>query len=587
MKKITREDALEYHRRLPHGKIEVVPTKPTATQVDLSLAYTPGVAEPCLEIAADPMAAWDYTAQRQPGRRRHQRHRRARTRRHRGARRQAGDGRQGCPVQALRRHRRLRHRARDPRPGGDHPDRPPARADLRRHQPRGHQGAGVLRDRAALEEGNVDPRLPRRPARHGDHLGRRARQRLRAGGQAARGRAHRVRRRRRRCLRLRLALRAARRAQGEHGPLRPQGRHLARPARGDRSLQDRVRVHHGGANPRGGARRRRRLRRPLRSGCRDRRDAQGHGARSDRLRHGQSDPRDSLGGGRRRALGRHHGDRPQRLSQPGQQRPRLPLPLPRRARHPRDRHQRRDEAGGDARAGGARARGRARFGAQGLWPRVAPVRPRVPDSQALRLPGAAHRRSGSGARGRAERRRPAAGRRLRRLSPPARAARVAPHAAHARDRRPGAAGAEADRLPGRGERPHPARRQGPGGRGHRAAGADRPAAAHRGPPRGARPLGGEDRDRRSRRVAAARRLPPAPLGAPPARRRAARRGGAPAALAELLRHDDGRAGGRRRPDRRRHLRISRDDPPRAPGRRHEDRLSPRRRRLHPAAARPA
>ena len=38
MKKITREDALEYHRRAPHGKIEVVPTKPTATQVDLSLA---------------------------------------------------------------------------------------------------------------------------------------------------------------------------------------------------------------------------------------------------------------------------------------------------------------------------------------------------------------------------------------------------------------------------------------------------------------------------------------------------------------------------------------------------------------------
>src|SRR5690606_8268625 len=55
MRKVTRDEALEYHRRQPRGKVEVVPTKPTATQFDLSLAYTPGVAEPCLEIAADPM----------------------------------------------------------------------------------------------------------------------------------------------------------------------------------------------------------------------------------------------------------------------------------------------------------------------------------------------------------------------------------------------------------------------------------------------------------------------------------------------------------------------------------------------------
>jgi len=62
MKTISREAALDYHRREPRGKIEVVPTKPTATQGDLSLAYTPGVAEPCLAIAADPMAVYDYTA---------------------------------------------------------------------------------------------------------------------------------------------------------------------------------------------------------------------------------------------------------------------------------------------------------------------------------------------------------------------------------------------------------------------------------------------------------------------------------------------------------------------------------------------
>jgi len=56
------DDALEYHSGGRPGKIEVVPSKPTATQRDLSLAYTPGVAKPCLEIAADPSAAYKYTA---------------------------------------------------------------------------------------------------------------------------------------------------------------------------------------------------------------------------------------------------------------------------------------------------------------------------------------------------------------------------------------------------------------------------------------------------------------------------------------------------------------------------------------------
>ncbi|MDX1996705.1 MAG: phosphate acetyltransferase [Thermoanaerobaculia bacterium] len=62
MKKLSREDALEYHRLGRKGKIQVVPTKPTATQWDLSLAYTPGVAEPCREIQRDPLASFDYTA---------------------------------------------------------------------------------------------------------------------------------------------------------------------------------------------------------------------------------------------------------------------------------------------------------------------------------------------------------------------------------------------------------------------------------------------------------------------------------------------------------------------------------------------
>src|SRR6059058_3051771 len=59
---IRKNDALEYHRGGRPGKLEVVPTKPLVTQRDLSLAYSPGVAEPCLEIAANPEMAWEYTA---------------------------------------------------------------------------------------------------------------------------------------------------------------------------------------------------------------------------------------------------------------------------------------------------------------------------------------------------------------------------------------------------------------------------------------------------------------------------------------------------------------------------------------------
>ena len=63
MSKITREDALEYHHLNGRpGKISVVPTKPMATQRDLGLAYTPGVAVPVLEIEKDPELAYEYTS---------------------------------------------------------------------------------------------------------------------------------------------------------------------------------------------------------------------------------------------------------------------------------------------------------------------------------------------------------------------------------------------------------------------------------------------------------------------------------------------------------------------------------------------
>src|SRR3954466_9854512 len=57
----SREDALDYHSSGRRGKIEVVPTKPVATSRDLSLAYSPGVAEPCMEIADDPDLSFKYT----------------------------------------------------------------------------------------------------------------------------------------------------------------------------------------------------------------------------------------------------------------------------------------------------------------------------------------------------------------------------------------------------------------------------------------------------------------------------------------------------------------------------------------------
>ena len=58
---ITKQEALDYHSHGKPGKISVQPSKPFRTQLDLSLAYTPGVAVPCLEIVADKMNAYKYT----------------------------------------------------------------------------------------------------------------------------------------------------------------------------------------------------------------------------------------------------------------------------------------------------------------------------------------------------------------------------------------------------------------------------------------------------------------------------------------------------------------------------------------------
>ena len=57
-----RQAALDYHRLPRPGKLAIEPTKRMASQRDLALAYSPGVAAPCMEIKADPDKAYDYTA---------------------------------------------------------------------------------------------------------------------------------------------------------------------------------------------------------------------------------------------------------------------------------------------------------------------------------------------------------------------------------------------------------------------------------------------------------------------------------------------------------------------------------------------
>src|SRR5438067_2706474 len=59
---VSKQQALDYHNGPRPGKIEIAPTKPCRTQRDLSLAYTPGVAAPCLEIQKDPTRCFDYTS---------------------------------------------------------------------------------------------------------------------------------------------------------------------------------------------------------------------------------------------------------------------------------------------------------------------------------------------------------------------------------------------------------------------------------------------------------------------------------------------------------------------------------------------
>ena len=147
------------------GKIEIRNKSPLKTRDDLSMAYTPGVARVCEAIHDDPDKAFQYTIKRNtvavvsdgtavlgPGR-------------HRAAGGDAGDGGQGDAVQGVRRRRRVPDLPRHQGSGRDRRRRQGDRAGVRRHQPRGHLGAALLRDRVAAEARARHPGVPRRPAR--------------------------------------------------------------------------------------------------------------------------------------------------------------------------------------------------------------------------------------------------------------------------------------------------------------------------------------------------------------------------------------------------------------------------------------
>ena len=185
----TRKEALDYHSKGRPGKIKVVPTKPTLTQRDLSLAYTPGVAEPFREIAREPRRRLPLHGQGQPRRRRHA------TAPPCSASATSG-ALAGKPVMEgkgvlFKRFADIDVFDIEVDSRGPGRDRSAScqlhRADLRRHQPRGHPRARVLRDREDADRDARHPRLPRRPARHRDHLRRGAAQRARAHRQEDRG----------------------------------------------------------------------------------------------------------------------------------------------------------------------------------------------------------------------------------------------------------------------------------------------------------------------------------------------------------------------------------------------------------------
>jgi malate dehydrogenase (oxaloacetate-decarboxylating)(NADP+) len=219
-----RQAALDYHEFPKPGKLEIRATKPMATARDLSRAYSPGVAEACLEIQKNPADARRYTAKRNLvavvsngtavlglGNIGAQASKPVMEGKAVLFKKFAGVDCFDIEVDESRSRAPRRHRL-------------PARADLRRGESRGHQGAGLLRRRAPLPRADVDPGLPRRPARHGHRRRRRRHERAQGRGQEARGDPHRRARRRGRGHRLPQHADGDGRTSHQHPDARQQGR---------------------------------------------------------------------------------------------------------------------------------------------------------------------------------------------------------------------------------------------------------------------------------------------------------------------------------------------------------------------------
>ena len=310
-----------------------------------------------------------------------------------------------------------------------------------------------------LRERLIDPGVPRRPARHGDHRRRGGAERPGAGRQGHRqGEAGRLGRGRGGAV-LPGPAREARTAQGKHLGHRHQGRGLEGPQRADGSVEGALRPRHPGAQPGRGDRARRHLPRPV--GRRRAQEGDGRQDGGQAADPGARQPRsgDHAGGRRRRARRRHRRHRPQRLSQPGEQRPLLPLHLPRRARCRGEDGQRRDEDRLRARArvagaqGAVRGRGARLRRAGGRRLRRPPDHPQAVRSAADRRAGAG-RRAGRHGLGRGD----AADHRLRGLPPAAQPVRLQVRPGHAAGVRAGAGQPQAGDLQRRRGRSRAARR---------------------------------------------------------------------------------------------------------------------------------
>ncbi len=323
-------------------------------------------------------------------------------------------------------------------PGGVHPHGQAPGADLRRHQPGGHPRARVLRDRAPPQGRDEHPGLPRRPARHRHHLRRRAAQR--PGGRRQEDRA--------------------RRASSSPAPApRPSPAPSSISKLGARReniiLCDRKGVIYRGRtedmDPYKAEFAADTAARTLAEalvgadvfiglsvgGRGDAGHGPRHGARSDRLRHGQPRPRDRLRRGPGGAAGRHRGHRPQRLS-----RTRSTTSSASRSSSAARSTCGRPTSTSAMKLAAVQALAElaredvpdAVLKAYGLESLA--LRPRVPDPQAVRLPGAAARAAGRGAGGHGERRGADPDRGLRGLPPAAGDADLPAAGADARHHRP-------------------------------------------------------------------------------------------------------------------------------------------------------